>query len=202
MKRIGAVIGVKGNNRKEIEEKTQSKIIIDSDTGEVEIRPDENLKDAVLLIKATDIVKAIGRGFHYKTALNLVKDDYYLDIIRLKSPKLRNSQQIRRIKSRIIGTNGKTKKMIEQLTGIELVISGSTVSLIGHYDQIQLAHDAVSKIISGSQIETVLKSLEEKRKDEKKADKKMWKEEGDIPNMEESFAETDVDIFENYEEEE
>ncbi len=202
-KRIGAIIGAGGNNRKEIEKNTQSVIIIDSATGEVEIRPGSELRDPVMLLKAAEIVKAIGRGFYYKTALKLIKDDYYLDVIRLKSSKLKNPQQIRRIKSRIIGTNGKTKASIEQLTKTDLVISGSTVSLIGTYEQITTAHDAVVRLINGSPIESVIKSLEDKRKDDKKANKKMWKDDDDIPNMEESFAETEEeDVFSDFEEEE
>ncbi|MCY3411168.1 MAG: RNA-processing protein [Candidatus Heimdallarchaeota archaeon] len=200
MKRIGAVIGKKGANREEIEKATSSKIIIDSDTGEVEIRPDSDLKDPVMLIKASEIVKAIGRGFYYKTALKLIEDDYYLDIIRLKQNIGKSGQQIRRVKSRIIGTGGKTRKMIEELTSTHLVISGSTVSLIGMYDKITLAHDAVSKIIAGSPIESVLKKLEEKKKEEQKAEKQIWKDSEEI-EQEKLLKEEEEDIFEDYEEE-
>lgn len=206
MKRIGAVIGKGGSNRREIEEKTDSKIIIDSDTGEVEVRPNEKLKDPVLLLKAAEIVKAVGRGFYYKTALKLVKDDFYLEVIRLKPSIGKNPKQVRRVKSRVIGTEGKTKKSIEELTGISLVISGSSIAIIGNYEQNMVASEAIYMIIQGSPIESVIKWLEEKKKEEKKGDEKMWVKEGDEDtSMEEAFKkerdEEEEDVFADYKDE-
>lgn len=203
-KRIGAVIGKGGVNREAIEKTTMSQIIIDSDTGEVEVRPNKNLKDPVLLIKAVEVIKAIGRGFNYKVALKLAKDDYYLDIIRLKTVVGKTHKQIRRIKSRVIGTEGKTRSKIEELTSTNIVIGGSTVSFIGTYEQNSLAFGAITQIINGAQIEKVIKSLEDKKKESKKAEKSLWKAEGEIgTTLEEAFDKDkeEVDVFADFEEE-
>ena len=127
LKRIGVVIGKGGSNRQKIEKKTLSKIMIDSDTGEVEIRPLPELEDPVLLLNAKDIVKAIGRGFSLTQSMKLAEDNFYLEVIRLKPLVGNQPSQMRRVKSRIIGSAGKTKETIEELTGCALVVLGGTV---------------------------------------------------------------------------
>ncbi len=209
LNRIGPVIGVKGVNREKIEKDTLTKIIIDSDTGEVEIRPNKDLKDPIMLIKASNIVKAIGRGFSHQLALKLISDDYFLEVIRLKSYIKGNSRsQYQRIKGRIIGKKGVTKKAIEELTSINLVVSGNTISLIGTYEELQVGRDAVTKIITGSPIESVLGILEQQKKDEKDDKDKLWKSTEDDEPLEEMIEkfekETDKeeeDIFKDFEEE-
>lgn len=209
LNRIGPVIGVKGVNREKIEKDTLTKIIIDSDTGEVEVRPNKDLKDPIMLIKASNIVKAIGRGFSHQIALKLISDDYFLDVIRLKSYVKGNARsQYQRIKGRVIGKAGITKKTIEELTSINLVVSGNTVSLIGTYEELQLGRDAVTKIITGSPIESVLGLLEQQKKDEKAEKDKLWKETEDEEPLEEMMdkyeKDTDKeeeDIFKDFEEE-
>jgi ribosomal RNA assembly protein len=202
LRRIGAVIGVKGTNREAIEEKTETVIVIDSDTGEVEIRPGENLKDPVKLFKARDIVKAIGRGFSPEQSIKLADDDYYLEIIRLK-PLIGDTQnRLRRVKGRIIGTDGKTRKSIEELTKVSLVVSGSTVSIIGNFEQVNEARETVMSIINGSKIESVIGRLEQKRQEIKKSEQDLWKEDKETA-VEDLYPEEDEeeDIFENYDDE-
>ncbi|MHA2404233.1 MAG: KH domain-containing protein [Candidatus Kariarchaeaceae archaeon] len=204
LKRIGAVIGLKGSIRKEIEEKTSSIIIIDSDTGEVEIRPGKDLKDPVLLMKAKDIVKAIGRGFASTQAIKLAEDDFFLEIIRLKPFVGTAPNRLRRVRARVIGTKGRTKNAIEELTSTALVVAGSTVSLIGNIDEIGKARGAVVKIINGATIESVIGALEDKKKQIRKTDEKLWKSDEDEPTMKELFPEEEEeeeDIFKDFDSE-
>ncbi|OLS22133.1 MAG: hypothetical protein HeimC2_30580 [Candidatus Heimdallarchaeota archaeon LC_2] len=200
LKRIGVVIGKGGSNRQQIEAKTLSKIMIDSDTGEVEIRPLPELKDPVLLLNAKDIVKAIGRGFSLSQSLKLAEDNYYLEIIRLKPLTGPQQSQIRRVKSRIIGSAGKTKETIEELTGCSLVVLGGTVSVIGEFEKIGDAKDAILNIIKGYDIENVLSKLEELKREMKKEEQKLWKEKDEIVEDEEDIETKEEDIFEDFEE--
>ncbi len=203
LKRIGAVIGLKGSIRKEIEEKTLSIIIIDSDTGEVEIRPKKELKDPVQLFKARDIVKAIGRGFSSIQAIKLADDDFYLEVVRLK-PFVGNApNKLRRVRARVIGTKGRTKNTIEELTATFLVVAGSTVSLIGNLDQLKDAREAVVRIIEGAKIEGVLGYLEERKKNLDKSGETLWKTDEDEPTMKDLFPEEEEvgdEIFDKLEE--
>lgn len=200
LKRIGAVIGLKGANKEIIEGKTQTMIIIDSDTGEVEVRPNKDLKDPVLLIKAREIVRAIGRGFSVEQAIVLCEDDYYLEIIRLKPIIGERNNRIRRVRGRVIGSNGKTKASIEELTGVKLTVTGSTVSIIGTFEQVGDAKESILDIINGAEIAAVLGRLEDKRTDLKKSERELWKSEDDEPTMSELFPEEEEedDPFANY----
>jgi rRNA processing protein Krr1/Pno1 len=45
----------------------------------------------------------------------------------------RSESDIKRIKGRIIGTEGKTRKLIEELTEADVVVYGHTVGIIGGF---------------------------------------------------------------------
>jgi ribosomal RNA assembly protein len=98
--------------------------------------------------KAIDIIKAIGRGFPVTSALKLLNDEYVLKIINLKEI-FHKEKQRRRYLGRIIGTKGKAKKKLEEITGAEICIYGSTVGIIGRLDEATLAEKAVNLIIKG-----------------------------------------------------
>jgi len=200
LNRIGAVIGVKGSVKEQIEEATKTQIMIDSDTGEVEIRPSTDLEDPVQLFNSRDIVKAIGRGFTIIQAIKLIDDDYFLEVIPLKPLVGDKPNHLRRVRSRLIGTKGRTRKMIEELTKVHLMISGSTVSIIGDYDHLSRAKDAVMDIIRGAQIESVLGKLEEERNQVRKEEESLWVSEGEATP--EEATEEIADPFADYEEEE
>jgi ribosomal RNA assembly protein len=99
------------------------------------------------LFQAKSIVKAIGRGFSPENAFKLLKEENILETIELNQF---NDSRIRIIKSRLIGTNGKAWKMIEKCSGCSLSVYGKTVSLIGNYEQLNIAREAVQMIIRGS----------------------------------------------------
>ncbi|MDH5401139.1 MAG: KH domain-containing protein [Candidatus Heimdallarchaeota archaeon] len=199
LKRIGAVIGVQGKIRKQIENLTQSKIIIDSDTGEVEVRPKEDLTDPVKFMKASEIVKAIGRGFTPDQSMKLADDENFLEIIHLKTFLGNNPKKLARVRSRLIGTKGKIRSTIEQLTHTSIIISGGTVSIIGIFDNLVDARDSLIGIINGSKIESILGRLEEKNRQKKKEKDRLWKSE-DEKQMAEDISDTsdEEDIFKDY----
>jgi ribosomal RNA assembly protein len=126
---------------KQIEKKAKVKLSIDEEGIVIEGEPYDEWR-------AIDIVRAIGRGFPVHSSLKLLSDEYVLKIINLKEIFPRENQR-RRYLARIIGTKGKVKKKIEQLTGAELCIYGSTVSIIGRLEEASLAEKAVNLIIKG-----------------------------------------------------
>jgi ribosomal RNA assembly protein len=128
--------------------KTQSKIKKDLN---VKLKFQENSVfiegEGLDIYQAKTIVKAIGRGFSPDNAFRLLKEDEILDTIELNQFN-ENKQKI--IKSRLIGTNGKTWRMIESFSGCALSVYGKTVSIIGTYEQLNIAREAVQMIIRGS----------------------------------------------------
>ncbi len=146
--RISILIGKDGGAKKRIEEKTNTKIFI-NDEIIIEGEPLD-------VITAENIIKAIGRGFEPAKALELLDEDMVLHIIHL--PK--NENELRRIKSRIIGTNGRAKRNVERLTDTCISVYGKTVAIIGSYEGAEIAGAALKKLIAGSTHSTVYRFLE------------------------------------------
>ncbi len=169
--RVGVLIGKNGETKKQIESKTGTKIKVTND-GYVTI----DGEDSFNILKAMNVVKAIGRGFNPQTALKLIKDDYTLDIIEITDyAKTKNS--LIRLRGRVIGTNGKAKKTIQELTETDIIIHGKTVGIIGLPENVSLAREAIIKLLEGAMHSTVYHMLERERK-KMKIDKlvNMWRE--------------------------
>jgi len=155
--RVAVLIGVKGKTKKEIEERTNTKIRV-SKEGEVSIRGDSF--DAWLTKK---IVKAIGRGFSPEKALLLLDENYGLEIIELRDwAKTKNS--LTRLKGRVIGEKGKAKRTIENLTESYISVYGKTICIIGETRKMPAIRRAIEMLLSGSRHATVYRMLENERK--------------------------------------
>jgi len=142
-RRVPALIGVEGKTKKKVEKLCNVKLNI-SGEGEVEIEG-----ESADVFFATDVIKAIGRGFEPKDALMLVKEDYQFFLIDLKE-HTGNDRAVKRIKGRIIGEKGKVKKEIEQATESKISVYGNTVGIISKIDTIEYAKEAVSMLIQGA----------------------------------------------------
>ncbi len=172
--RVGILIGPEGKIKQHIEDKLQVKLDIDKE-GSVKIILSEQATDPSLLLKAKDTVSAIGRGFPPETAFRLIRneDDIY-DMIDLRLIFGRSESDIRRIKGRIIGTEGKTRKLVEELTEADVVVYGHTVGIIGSFVEADAARNAVQMIIDGCEHHTVYKYLQRKRTELKKEKLELW----------------------------
>jgi ribosomal RNA assembly protein len=164
--RIGAIIGVDGNVKKVIEEKTGAKMDVDSDSGVVVI---ESETDAIKALKASEVIKAIARGFSPEKALKLLEnEDLILDVIDLSiigdSPA-----DLKRLKGRIIGKAGKTREVIEQMTGAKLSVYGKTISIIGDAEQLAMVRAALDMLIDGAPHGAVYGFLEKRRRELKRS---------------------------------
>jgi ribosomal RNA assembly protein len=173
--RIGVLIGPNGAVKKHIERTLSVKLEIESETGGVTITLAKNAEDPSLLFKAKDVVTAIGKGFSPELAFRLIHDEEaFLDIIDLRLIFGRSESDIRRVKGRIIGMEGKTRRIIEELTETNVSVYGHTVSLIGDLEQIQAAREAIQMLIRGSQHSTVYRFLHRKRRELKKRKLELW----------------------------
>jgi ribosomal RNA assembly protein len=172
--RVGILIGPEGKVKQHIEEKLQVKLDVDSD-GNAAIVLCEKATDPSLLLKAKDVVTAIGRGFTPEVTFRLIRnEDEIFDLIDLRVIFGRSESDIKRIKGRIIGADGKTRKLIEELTEADVVVYGHTVGLIGSFEQVDTAHNAVQMIIEGCQHHTVYNYLQKKRTELKKQKLELW----------------------------
>lgn len=161
--RIGALIGKDGETKESIEKTANVKLTIDSESGEVII--DDTKTDAVSSLKAEQVVKAIGRGFSPKRAFRLWEDDVIFEIIDLKDYYGKKENRIRIARGRIIGTEGKARKTIEDFTGTYISVYGNTVSIIGNYEEMEIARKSIEMLLQGSKHSTIYKFLAEKRRE-------------------------------------
>ncbi|HPP44570.1 MAG TPA: KH domain-containing protein, partial [Methanomassiliicoccaceae archaeon] len=120
-------------------------------------------QDPLAALKVMDLVKAIGRGFAPHRAMRLLDEDEYLEIVEIGDFVGKKSEKLTRMRSRLIGTNGKTRRIIEDLTGASMSVYGSTVALIGNSVQLPVAKKAVEMILRGSEHATVYRYLERSR---------------------------------------
>jgi len=180
--RVGALIGPEGKVKKHIEEKLSVELQIESEAGGVTIMLREKADDPSMLFKAKDVVTAIGRGFSPEHAFRLIRDEEaMLEIIDLRSVFGRSESDIKRVKGRIIGMNGKTRRLIEELTEADVCVYGHTVGIIGNFDQVQAAREAIQMLIGGSLHGTVYRFLHRKRRELKKKKLELWEKPPEKP---------------------
>ena len=161
--RIAVLIGKAGRTREMIEKACGGSLTIDSQSGDVSISW-EGEPDPIKRLKVPDVIAAIGRGFSPERAVQLLEDDFFLRMYDIREWVGRQPNQTRRMRSRLIGTNGRIRTLIEEHTGCEISIYGSTVAVIGDDDSLALAAPAIEGILGGSEHGTVLFGLEQDRK--------------------------------------
>ena len=155
--RIPILIGSAGSVKNEISNRCDVKINIQSDTGRLLITSNSNNNDD--FFKALEIVRAISHGFSPDNALRLLDDDNSLEIIDFRDFIGKSPKSILRMKGRVIGESGKTRKTIQELTGCLMSVYHHTVSIIGSYNEIKIAHDAIMLLLKGKSHRSVYDML-------------------------------------------
>jgi len=163
--RIAVLIGKEGKIKKEIELETKTKIKVDSQEGDVFISGE----DALGLYSCREVIRAIGRGFNPDLALLLLKSDYCFELIDLKEYAGKSKDALLRIKGRIIGSEGKSRRLIEELSEAHICVYEKTIGIIGLPESTSTAREAVEKLLKGTPHSTVYRFLEKKRRNMKRA---------------------------------
>lgn len=154
--RLGVIIGKNGETKKMIEELTSTKISINDMvviTGE-----------SINILSAEDIIKAIARGFSPENAIDLIEDDKVLQIIKISDKE----NELKRIRSRIIGRDGSVRKKLEEMTGSKISIYGKTVAIISNIRNADNIKLAIEKLIKGESHKRVYEFLKKRYVHEKK----------------------------------
>jgi ribosomal RNA assembly protein len=161
--RIAVLIGAKGETRKRIEDLTHAKLDVDSDEGNVRISG----MDALGLFTAREIVRAVARGFNPDLACQLTKQDMGFEVVPLAS-HAKNQDDMIRLKGRVIGEGGKSRRVIEELTGCDVSVYGKTVAIIGPIEAVPTCRRAIEALLSGQAHASVYHWLERRAKELRK----------------------------------
>jgi len=172
--RIGVVIGDRGVIKSRIEESTGVALTVDSSSSSVMLEIDPDKTPYENMMKAKNIIAAIGYGFSPERAFKLLEDDVILDVIDLTLYVGTSKNHLTRIKGRIIGENGKTRKIIEEYTDTFISVYSNYVAIIGAYENVSVARRAVEMLASGKPHNAVYSFLDREKRRLKKLEFELW----------------------------
>ncbi|MFW9949481.1 MAG: pre-rRNA-processing protein PNO1 [Candidatus Thorarchaeota archaeon] len=178
--RIAVVIGRNGETKKEIEDSLGIEIVLDSKTGDFEIKSILNHPkyNPLNIYIGEKILNAINRGFNPTKALKLLDELFELEVFNLYNILGRSEKKVTRMKGRIIGRNGEIRKAIERYAESYVSVYGKTIAIIAEYENLQIARKAVNMLLNGMPHHSVLKYLESKYNEKKKEEfRKLYKPE-------------------------
>jgi ribosomal RNA assembly protein len=173
--RIGVIVGRNGLVKKRIETLTNAKVDVNPE-GVVTISGSQESEDPVLLWKARDVIRAMARGFSPKNAFTLLDEDTRLIIISLRELVGTSPRQLKRVSGRIIGENGRTRRVIEHTTETKVSVYGRTISIIGVDPGIEYARKAIDMLIEGAPHNAVYARLEKMRGELNRQRAELWEE--------------------------
>lgn len=158
--RVAVLVGKAGSVKKKIQSKLKVKLIIDSREGDVIIQGEDNLN----LYDAKNVIKAIGRGFNPETAIKLLKEGYVFELIEITEYSGKSKKDMLRLKGRVIGSEGKSRKIIEATTNTSISVYGKTIGIIGKAENCNVARKALESLLTGAPHGPIYKWLEENKK--------------------------------------
>ena len=104
------------------------------------------------------IIEAIDFGFEPEDTLLLLKDEYVLEYVGIKEHTHRKN--LGEVRARVIGTDGKAKAAIENLTGAIIVVHENKVGLISDIDHVQQTIQSIVSLVQGAKHGNVFAYLE------------------------------------------
>ncbi|MCS7142376.1 MAG: KH domain-containing protein [Aigarchaeota archaeon] len=161
--RLPVLIGQNGEVKRRIEALLGVRIELKSDQTVAEVRlsrPVSEGGDPVALLKGRDVLTAIATGFSPERALRLAKENEVLSLIDLSEFLGRNPNNLARVKARIIGTSGRTRRIIEETTSTYISVYSDKVAIIGAPEDVKAADEAVRMLVRGSPHSAVYRFLD------------------------------------------
>ncbi len=178
-------------NKEAIEKKIEIKITQKGKQLELEGEPFEEYQARI-------IIEALDFGFSLKEALRLTDESILFRKIPIK--QFTKRKDLEEVRGRVIGTEGKTKRTVEEVSGSSVVLHNNLVGIIGPAEGIEEATTAVTNLIKGSKQANVYRFLERMNAAKKdkpdlglKNTKKTKEKEAEDEESEEDFEEESED---------
>lgn len=107
---------------------------------------------------AEKIIEALDFGFPFSITLLIKDEEFLFEILNIKDHTKR--KDLRTIRARIIGAEGKTIRTLTELTKCNFEIKDNCIGIIGDADNIEPAQTAMISLIKGSKTANVYAYLE------------------------------------------
>jgi len=118
---------------------------------QVEIKTTPKTTDLGNVQRAADFVHAFILGFEVNDAIALLRlDDLYIECFEVKDVKTLRGEHLARCIGRMAGKSGKTKFTVENATRTRIVIADTKIHILGSFQNIRAARDAICALILGS----------------------------------------------------
>ena len=111
---------------------------------------------------AIQIIEAINLGFSIDKTLLLKQEDIILQTIHIKD--ITKRQDLERVRARIIGTQGRTLRTLNNLTNCEFSVQDNNIGIIGNTEDIEEAIQSITSLIQGSKQSNVYARTEKEMK--------------------------------------
>jgi RNA-binding protein PNO1 len=117
----------------------------------VDVRCSEETVEIGAVQKAADFIKAYTLGFEVEDAISLLRlEDLYIDTFEIKDVKTLHGDNLSRAIGRIVGKDGKTKYTIENTSRTRIVVADTKIHILGSFQNIKIARDAMVNLIMGA----------------------------------------------------
>lgn len=180
-------------NKDVLERKLNVKITMKGRQVEIEGEPVEEFE-------ARTIIDAMDFGFPLGDALKLTDENIVFRKIPIK--QFTRRKDLEEVRGRVIGTEGKTKRTVEEVSGCAVVVHNNMVGIIGLAENIEEATTAITNLIKGSKQANVYRFLEKMNTSKKdKSDLDLKDKEKD-EKEDEDKEDDDFKDFEEIEDEE
>lgn len=174
--RIGVLIGRKGAVIGKIKQECRVNVDVESESGNVIVRYDSSSLIEGNPFKALEIISAIARGFSPDRAFKLLDEDVVFQLLDIRDYVGNSQSSMNRLKGRIIGERGKSRRTIEELSGADVSVYGHTVGVIGIFEAIKVAVEAIVLLSKGSSHRSVYAMLQNYRRRLKQEKMSLWEE--------------------------
>ena len=119
--------------------------------SQVEIKTTPETTEAGNVQRAADFIHAFILGFDVNDAIALLRlDDLYVECFEIKDVKTLRGEHLARCIGRLAGKSGKTKFTVENATRTRIVLADTKIHILGSFQNIRAARDALCNLILGS----------------------------------------------------
>lgn len=154
-RQVGRLLGKGGKTLRLVEKMGQVHLDV-GDDGTVKVRGADSIK----VMKAAEVVQALGFGFHKGDALELFQRNCQMLVLELSD--VLEASQMERLVGRVIGRQGKVKKHLENRLDVHVQVTDEKVAAIGTPTRLQVLREVLERILGGATHASAYKHLDKR----------------------------------------